>query len=164
MGAHNKLAKTPAALHRKAHTGSCLCGAIEYSVDDKLEIVVNCHCQYCRLAHGSEFIPVALMASNKLEVLKGKELLSKYEIPNGTAFRCFCSICGTRLYNHSPSAKFISLITATLTQSTLITPIANVNMESRNQSFAQLNGLPNFSAVPGIDELQEVFDCFENRD
>ena len=93
------------------HNGKCLCGKVRYSVKCDLDFVVNCHCQFCRLAHGAEFVPVAMIAADKLDILEGNKFLSKYEVANVAAFRCFCSVCGTRLFNHSPAASMISLIT-----------------------------------------------------
>ena len=117
--------------------GKCLCGEVKYSVNCDLDFVVNCHCQYCRLAHGAEFVPVAMIAADKLDILEGYDFLSKYEVANVAAFRCFCSACGTRLFNHSPAANMISLITATLTENVSLVPVANVNMESSNSYFVQ---------------------------
>lgn len=137
------------------HTGSCLCEAIKYTVDDELQTIVNCHCQFCRKAHGAEFVPVAMISDDKLEVVQGQELLSKFAVANGAAFRCFCSACGTRLFNHSPAVNFISLITATITSSADLVPLANVNMESSNKNFQQNNGLPNFDTFPNLAELKK---------
>jgi hypothetical protein len=138
------------------HTGSCLCGSIRFTVDDDLKIITNCHCQYCRLAHGSEFVPVAIITAEKLKFTSGSEYLAKYEVTNVHAFRYFCSNCGTRLYNHSSDFSMISLVIATLTDQTGLIPIANVNMESKNKNFEQLNGLPSFDKVPPIEELAKL--------
>lgn len=137
-------------------TGSCLCGQVKYEVDDELDVVVNCHCQYCRLAHGAEFVPVAMLPAEKLNVIEGGEFLGKYEVMSVSAFRCFCAKCGTRLFNHSPSFNFISLVTATLSESEGLQPVANVNMESSNPNFIQSNGLSNFDKVPASDELRNL--------
>lgn len=137
------------------HSGSCLCEAIEYTVDDELETVVNCHCQFCRKAHGAEFVPVAMISDDKLKIEHGQELLSKFAVANGAAFRCFCSACGTRLFNHSPAANFISVVTATITSSADLAPLANVNMESSNKKFQQNNGLPKFETFPNLAELKK---------
>lgn len=138
------------------HTGSCLCGQINYEVDDTLEIALNCHCKFCRLAHGAEFVPVALMTADKLRIVKGQNLLSKFEVASTESFRCFCSYCGTRLFNHNPKANYLGLIIATLSTSESVVPLANVNMLSRNMSFQQSNGLPEFDDVPPIEELLEL--------
>ncbi|PCI74073.1 MAG: hypothetical protein COB20_15505 [SAR86 cluster bacterium] len=138
------------------HAGSCLCGSVKYAVSCNLNFIVNCHCQFCRTAHGSEFVTVAMIPADKLEVLQGEELLSRFEVSNVAAFRCFCSTCGTRLFNHSPSANMISLITATLTDAVNLLPLANVNMESSNREFVQTNGLPSFDTFPSVEERNKL--------
>jgi hypothetical protein len=138
------------------YTGHCLCGLVKYRVEGDIKVVVNCHCQYCRLAHGAEFVAVAMLPAEKLRLLAGEEFLSRYEVAEVAAFRCFCSKCGTRLFNHSPSFNFISLMTTTLSGSVRLEPLANVNMESRNLSFEQSNGLPNFDKVPSTEELLKL--------
>ena len=71
------------------HTGNCLCGAVKYAVSCELNLILNCHCQFCRTAHGAEFVPVAMIANNALEILHGEELITKFEVKNVSAFRCF---------------------------------------------------------------------------
>ncbi|PCH62060.1 MAG: aldehyde-activating protein [SAR86 cluster bacterium] len=138
------------------HQGSCLCGAIKYRVDDDLNSIVNCHCQYCRKAHGAEFIPIAIIPQSSLVITQGSELVSKYEVEAVNAFRCFCCQCGTRLYNHSPTFEMMTLITATLNDATNLKPIANINMESSNPNFVQFNNLPFFEALAEMSELREL--------
>ena len=138
------------------HTGNCLCDAVKYAVSCDINLVVNCHCQFCRTAHGAEFVPVAMISADALEILQGEELISKFEVPNVAAFRCFCSTCGTRLVNHSPTANMISLITATLIDGADLVPLANVNMESSNSGFVQTNGLPSFDKFPSAEERERL--------
>lgn len=138
------------------HYGKCLCGGVTYSVNGNLDFIVNCHCQFCRLAHGADFVPVAIISAGNLEILEGNELLSKFEVNNVGAFRWFCSVCGTRLLNHSPTVSMISLVTATLTGTTNIVPVANVNMESSSSGFVQTNGLPSFDRFPSVEERKSL--------
>lgn len=138
------------------HNGRCLCGAVKYSIDCDIDFIVNCHCRYCRIAHGAEFVPIAIISADKLEIIEGNELMSKFEVPKIGAFRCFCNACGTRLFNHAPEANMISLIVATLTKASDLLPVANVNMESSSCGFEQTNGLPSFSTFPTIDERKEL--------
>ena len=90
-------------------------------------------------------------------------MLSKFEVPNVGALRCFCATCGTRLFNHSPAANMISLITTTLEESTGLVPVANVNMESSNKGFVQTNGLPNFDTFPNADERKKLQKVLEQH-
>lgn len=89
----------------------------------------------------------------KLQVLEGKELVTSYDVKAIDAVRCFCSRCGTRLYNHSPSKGMISLAVATLDTDAEIRPLAHINIESK-RSWSRINDeLPRFSSVPNPSEL-----------
>lgn len=146
------------------YTGSCLCGAIEYAVVGTLESAVNCYCLFCRKAHGAPYVTVAFVPLSKLDVCKGNDLLSEYEIANLEAFRCFCSICGTRLFNRAPGAGMASVITATLVKCIEIEPLANINTESLPQEVKPQNGLPNFSSMPTGEELKRLLEERKSHD
>jgi hypothetical protein len=136
--------------------GSCLCGSIRYAVDDSLKLIVNCHCRFCSKAHGAAFTTVLFMPFANFELLEGKELLGSYDVKASNAVRCFCSRCGTRLYNHSPSMGMISLVVASLDTDTPLRPIANINVESKC-SWHQINdSLPQFRSVPGQAEFAQL--------
>lgn len=138
------------------HQGSCLCGSIRYTIDDNLKLVVNCHCRFCRKAHGAAFTTLLFMPFPKLEVTEGKELIASHEVKALNSARCFCSRCGTRLYNYSPSRGMISLIVATLDTDAELRPLANINIESKC-SWHQINDeLPRFGAVPTQSEFAKL--------
>jgi hypothetical protein len=138
------------------HEGSCLCGAIQYAVEDQLKLVVNCHCRFCSRAHGAAFATLLFMPFAKLELTKGKELLAHYETKASGALRAFCSLCGTRLYNHAPSVGMVSLVVATLNTSAEIRPIANINVESKCAWHPINDGLPQFQASPSRSEFGQL--------
>lgn len=142
------------------HTGSCLCGGIKYSVDDPLEFAVNCYCEFCRKAHGSTFVTLAFAPLDKLKIRSGEELLSKYELANVDAYRCFCSKCGTRLFNLASGVGMVSLVTATLDRYLELAPLANINIESLAEEAVPKNDLPNYDSAPNAVQLQELL---ENR-
>jgi hypothetical protein len=138
------------------HQGTCLCGAIKYAVDDNLQFVVNCHCRFCRKAHGASFATLLLMPFLKFEIVQGKESIASYEVETIGAVRCFCSRCGTRLYNYSPARGMISLMVATLDGDPDIHPLANINTGSKCSWFEINDGLPRFSAIPTQDEFARL--------
>ena len=138
------------------HYGSCLCGAIKYSIDDNLKFVVNCHCRFCSKAHGAPFTTLLFMPFVKLEIIEGKELVTAYEVKALNAVRCFCSKCGTRLYNYSPSRGMISLIVATLDTDTEIRPLANINTGSKCSWSRIDDELPQFSSTPSQSEFGQL--------
>lgn len=37
------------------YTGSCMCGAVQFTISDGIRNIVYCHCSQCRKAQGSAF-------------------------------------------------------------------------------------------------------------
>jgi hypothetical protein len=138
------------------HHGSCLCGAIQYSVDDNLKFIVNCHCRFCSKAHGAPFATLLFMPFQQLAMLEGKEFLASYEVKALNGFRCFCSRCGTRLYNYSPSRGMISLIVATLDIALEIHPLAHINIASKRSWHPIDDELPRFDSAPSQGEFAQL--------
>jgi hypothetical protein len=138
------------------HHGSCLCGSIKYSVDDNLQFIVNCHCRFCSKAHGAPFTTLLIMPLNKFEVIEGKALLASFEVKALKSQRLFCSKCGTRVYNYSPSKGMISLIVATLDTDAELHPIANINTESKCSWYRIDDKLPQFTSVPSPAEFGKL--------
>ena len=138
------------------HHGSCLCGSVKYSINDDLKFVVNCHCRFCSKAHGAAFTTLLFMPLNKFEVVEGQTLLASYEVKTLNSLRVFCSLCGTRLYNNSPSKGMISLIVATLDTDAELRPIANINIGSKCSWYQINDELPQFRSTPSASEFGQL--------
>lgn len=76
--------------------GSCLCGAIEYVVDQLDSPIQHCSCRTCRKAHAAAFNTGAEVLRENFRWLKGEDRLSSYESSPGK-LRYFCSNCGSQL-------------------------------------------------------------------
>jgi len=138
------------------YQGSCLCGAIKYELESDLKAVVNCHCGFCSKAHGAVFTTLLFAPLANLTITEGKELLESYHVENLNADRCFCSKCGTRLYNSLPSLGRVSIVVATLTTDEILRPLAHVNTESKCSWFQINDDLPQFLSGPSPDEFKEL--------
>ena len=94
--------------------GSCLCGQIEYEVELIPYKTFNCHCSYCRKAHGAAFVTLTLAKGETLRITKGKENLKEHKNNLG-GFRAFCANCGTRLMNYAPDKSlYLSVALSTV--------------------------------------------------
>lgn len=93
--------------------GSCLCGAVEYELDQLDMPIMNCHCNTCRKAHAAPFAPTAGVMRDHFRWIKGKEKLSEYESSPGK-LRYFCSICGSQLMAERPAQPHVIVRVATL--------------------------------------------------
>ncbi|MDP2506257.1 MULTISPECIES: GFA family protein [unclassified Oceanobacter] len=88
-------------------TGSCLCGAVTYTITGKVGDIVHCHCVTCRKAHAAAFSSVAAVADADF-VVSGRESLTAYESSPGKQ-RYFCSRCGCQIYAKRDNTKHLVL-------------------------------------------------------
>lgn len=93
--------------------GSCLCGAIEYEVDQLDTPIQHCACLTCQKAHAAAFNTGAGVKREHFRWLKGENMLSSYESTPGKR-RFFCSQCGSQLVADKEGYPFLVLRVATL--------------------------------------------------
>jgi hypothetical protein len=74
----------------------CHCGTVKFRVTltDGLKTARRCDCSYCRM-RGAVVVSADL---DDLEVLEGREALSRYQFGTRTAEHYFCARCG--IYTH----------------------------------------------------------------
>ena len=85
--------------------GACLCGGVEYEVQDP-ESLGYCHCTRCQRWTGSSLALVVVDRDN-FKVTKGQDLVKSYTTP-GFAPRLFCSNCGSSLYDDGGEKYFVA--------------------------------------------------------
>jgi len=79
------------------HSGSCLCGKIQYSIDGQLSDFGYCHCKSCRKASGSAHAANAGIERENFTLRDPEAMVREYESSPGK-FRAFCANCGSPLY------------------------------------------------------------------
>lgn len=93
--------------------GSCLCGSVEYEIDQLDMPVVHCHCRSCRKAHAAIFAPTAGVLHEHFRILKGEEKLTSYPSSDRKT-RHFCSVCGSQIVAKREGHPNVLLRVATL--------------------------------------------------
>ena len=133
------------------HSGRCLCGAVRYELTGEIGALVNCHCQYCRRAHGAAFATTTLVATRDLRFCEGEQEIARHE------GRYFCRRCGTRLFNRSdahPAAT--ALVVCRLDENLTRAPVAHLNVESKAAWYCISDAAPQHAGFPpGIDAAME---------
>lgn len=113
--------------------GSCLCGAICFTVDHFEPLVGHCHCKMCQKFHGAAFSTFAEVKQQHLHWLSGAELLSHYRADNETV-RSFCQRCGSSLLFESRfnrEQETVEVALAAFDTLTEIIPDAHTYCESK---------------------------------
>jgi hypothetical protein len=95
-------------------TGRCLCGGVRFEADADTERLRFCHCTSCKKLSGSGGTVNVRVRSDDIRILEGRELLTTYQPPEGSA-KTFCSHCGSNLFGGGwPESEFCSVRISTL--------------------------------------------------
>jgi hypothetical protein len=120
--------------------GKCLCGTVNYEVDDEFRYSLNCHCSNCRRATGAAFKPFAGIERGKLRITGGADHLLIYGTVS--AHDAHCGKCGSLLYSLVREAKFVHLTLGTLVDSPSIRPSAHIFVGSKAPWYTITDALP----------------------
>lgn len=91
--------------------GSCLCGAVSFSVEGPLRPVIACHCVQCRKMSGHH---VAATAAPKTAVsIHGADGIQWFAASK-EARRGFCGTCGSHLFWDQHSSESLSIFAGSL--------------------------------------------------
>jgi hypothetical protein len=121
-------------------TGKCLCGQVEYSVEDAFAYSLNCHCSNCRRATGSAFKPFAGIERTRFNITDGAQGLLIYG--EELAHDAHCGRCGSLLYSVVREGKFIHVTLGTLVEQPTVCPTAHIFVGSKAPWFNITDSLP----------------------
>ena len=100
--------------------GSCLCGAITYTLSQAPNKSVLCHCINCKKVSGSAFLtndwyPVAALSVRATPESSLKTYADQgLDLPKGQLLRHFCGKCGSPLYiKHDQFPEFVIVMRGT---------------------------------------------------
>lgn len=120
--------------------GRCLCGCVEYLVDNEFKYAVNCHCSKCRRATGAAFKSLAGIESTKLTLIKGANHLLIYGKDADHDTRC--SECGSLLFSTVRQGEYVHVALGTLEDTPSIRPTAHIFVGSKAPWFNITDNLP----------------------
>jgi len=79
-------------------SGSCLCGAVQYSTSSTPAYSGNCHCRDCQKATGSAFAANLMVPETEVEI-SGAVRYHETRADSGRwVDRGFCPVCGSHLF------------------------------------------------------------------
>jgi hypothetical protein len=128
-------------------TGSCLCGAVEYTVENDMRYVAYCHCSQCRKVSGSAFSAFWDVVEDALSVTKGAEVISTYQ-KSEDSLLCFCGICGSSLFSRKLKTGMVYLRLGTLNEAPGVAPQAHLFVGSKASWHEIDDDLPRFETIP----------------
>lgn len=105
--------------------GSCLCGTVQYEIDQLDGPIGHCHCRTCRKSNAAAFTSTAWVNRDHFRWLRGRERLSSFESSPGKQRR-FCSVCGSHLVAEREGEPQLILRVATLDDDPGMRPVVHI--------------------------------------
>ena len=127
-------------LQSRSLSGKCMCGAVEYRVDDAFLYALNCHCSNCRRTTGSAFKPFAGIERGKLKLVAGAEELMR--VGEEDTHDVHCRKCGSLLYSVVREGAYVHIAMGTLADAPSIRPSAHIFVGSKAPWFTITDDLP----------------------
>ena len=132
--------------------GSCLCGAVSWSVEGELKLAHTCHCSMCRKVHGTGYGAYASVAASGFRWTSGADGVRSYATSE-TGKRRFCGRCGSIVPNLDASGESVGIPLGSLEGPGLdVKLLAHIFVGSK-ASWGEIgDALPQFDAwPPGYD-------------
>jgi hypothetical protein len=126
-------------------SGKCLCGLVQYEVEDEFRYSLNCHCSNCRRSTGAAFKPFAGIESKKLSITSGADRLLKYG--TDAAHDAHCGQCGSLLYSLVRDGEFVHVTLGTLVDDPTIRPTAHIFVGSKAAWHTITDELPQYKEL-----------------
>ena len=128
--------------------GSCLCGAVAYTVEGECRGFYHCHCERCRKVTGTGHASMILLGASAVDWRRGEGLVRRYDVPGAKRFASvFCSECGSYLPRLSPAAGLVAVPAGSLDHDPGIEPEARIFSGSRTD-WSCADGLPTYDEYP----------------
>ncbi|HBA42791.1 MAG TPA: aldehyde-activating protein [Alphaproteobacteria bacterium] len=121
--------------------GSCLCGAVQYSVDALDGAIGNCHCRTCQKAHAAPFAATVRVKREDFHWLAGDKERKAFESTPGK-LRHFCGHCGTHLVAEWVSEPYVILRIGSLDSDPEAKPVVHIWVSHKAPWYEITDGLP----------------------
>ena len=132
----------------KRHTGSCLCGAVEFEIDGVFESFFLCHCEYCRKDTGSAHAVNLFSTSARIRWISGSENVQVFQLQETRHVRSFCLTCGSALPTVQLGGKLIVVPAGSLEDDVELRPTAHIFCSSKANWDTDLEDIPRFDKLP----------------
>ncbi len=130
-------------------SGSCLCGALSYSVTGNPSRFFHCHCSRCRKASGAAHSSNLFVKGGPVAWEGDESLISHFKLPEAERFsRSFCSRCGSPLPMNISAMNMVFIPAGSLKDEPNLVPQARIFHGSRAAWSCSAEPLPVFEGYP----------------
>jgi hypothetical protein len=129
--------------------GSCLCGAVTYSVTGEPKRFYHCHCSRCRKVTGTGHASNLFLQPAALQWLSGEEQVRLFKVPQAKRFtNSFCATCGSRLPRQAMLSDVVMIPAGSLEEAPPLKPQARIFSDSRASWSCSDDTIPVYPQLP----------------
>lgn len=131
------------------HEGSCLCGAVRFTVQGELAPPSACHCTRCR-KHTGHF-EAGTDAPRSAITITGEDKVTWYKSSDGKVRRGFCAICGSSLFFDIVRVDRLGISMGVFDTPTQTALTMHIFVGDKGDYYDIADGLPQHRTIPGRD-------------
>jgi hypothetical protein len=142
----------------KGIQGSCLCGEVEFSIDETPTRIVQCHCSRCQRSRGTAHGVNTFVAQASLHFTRGTSHIREFKLPGSFMYATsFCDCCGSLLpVLFAPMKKFMVPVGA-LDTPFVVQSGVNIYVGSKASWFTISDFYLQFAELPPRERFAEIF-------
>lgn len=127
--------------------GSCMCGAVSFTVLCELKRPDACHCTQCRKFSGHYFVSTDV-PRDAFEIA-GAENVAWYQ-SSARVRRGFCRVCGSSLFFDAPAKDWIGVAMGAIDGASGTSMELHIFVAEKGDYYQIDDGLPQFAIVPQV--------------
>lgn len=125
--------------------GSCMCGAVRFTVSGELKPPDACHCVQCRKFSGHYFVGTDLPRG--AVSITGMDQVTWYH-SSVKVRRGFCSRCGSSMFFDPPAKEWIGIAMGAFDDPTGTHTELHVFVAEKGDYYEICDGLPQYPTIP----------------
>ncbi|MDQ0474397.1 GFA family protein [Labrys wisconsinensis] len=126
-------------------TGSCLCGAVRYTIRGPVRDIWACHCRFCRRLH-SHVAAYAACAPEDIAIEDGRKL--RWYRSSPSIRRGFCGKCGAQMFYAPLDGGHFSIAAGTLDEPTGLKLTLHLCTAQKGDYYAIADDVPQLAGHP----------------
>jgi hypothetical protein len=130
------------------HSGSCLCGRVQFEILGEFERFYLCHCEHCRKDTGSAHGANLFSSTATLRWISGADDVRQFDLPGTRHSKSFCAKCGSALPMMQMNNELLVAPAGSLNTAITIRPNAHIFISSKASWDEALHELPTFDRLP----------------
>ena len=135
--------------------GKCLCGAIEFEIEDDLPNLYQCHCSLCRKVTGSSANAALRITAAQFEWISGCDRVREFTTDSGFKSH-FCDTCGSPVPNLTSNDSAYWIPAGLLEEGGELALGAHLYLASRASWDVVAEVGEQFDEMPAVEALDEL--------